>query len=58
MLVLSRRAGQAILIDGGIRIIVVQCDRGGVRLGIQAPDQTGVFREELLVDGPPTRDPR
>ena len=49
MLVLNRRTGEAIVMDGGIRVIVLQCDRRSVRLGIQAPDQTGIFREELLV---------
>lgn len=49
MLVLNRRLGQAIVMDGGIRVIVLQCDRQSVRLGIQAPDATGVFREELVL---------
>jgi hypothetical protein len=37
MLILGRREGDSILIDGGIRIVVVSCDRGGVRIGIEAP---------------------
>ena len=49
MLVLNRRAGEAIVMDGGIRVVVLQCDRRSVRLGIQAPEQTGIFREELVV---------
>jgi carbon storage regulator len=48
MLILSRKAGDAIVIDGGIRIVVVQCDRGGVRLGIEAPSDTTILRAELL----------
>ena len=50
MLVLNRRVGEAIVIDGGIRVIVLQCDRRSVRLGIQAPGETGIFREELLLE--------
>ena len=48
MLILSRKAGDAIVIDGGIRIVVVQCDRGGVRIGIEAPPETTILRAELL----------
>lgn len=49
VLVLNRRTGEAIVMDGGIRVIVLQCDRRTVRLGIQAPGETGIFREELVV---------
>jgi carbon storage regulator len=48
MLILSRKAGDAIVIDGGIRIVVVQCDRGSVRIGIEAPAQTTILRAELV----------
>ena len=53
MLVLNRRVGEAIVIDGGIRVIVLQCDRRSVRLGIQAPGETAIFREELVLDQMP-----
>jgi len=48
MLILSRKAGDAIVIDGGIRIVIVQCDRGGVRIGIEAPAETTILRAELV----------
>ena len=48
MLVLSRRPGDAILIDGGIRIVVLACDNRGVRIGIEAPAQIGIIREEIV----------
>lgn len=48
MLILSRKAGDAIVIDGGIRIVVVQCDRGTVRIGIEAPADLTILRAELL----------
>jgi carbon storage regulator len=48
MLILSRKPGDAIIIDGGIRIVVVQCDRGGVRIGIEAPSDVTILRAELL----------
>lgn len=47
MLILSRRPGEAILLDGGIRVVVVACDKRGVRLGIEAPAEVGIVREEL-----------
>ena len=49
MLVLSRRVGDSILLDGGIRIVVVSCDRGSVRLGIEAPPEVGIVRGELAI---------
>jgi len=48
MLILNRRPGEAIIIDGGIRIVVLQSDRRGVRLGFEAPDDTNIRREELV----------
>jgi len=47
MLILTRRAGEAILIDGGIRIVVLGIDGGGVRIGIEAPASVGIVREEV-----------
>lgn len=47
MLILSRKAGDAILIDGGIRIVVLASDSGGVRLGIEAPNSVAIVREEI-----------
>ena len=47
MLILGRRPGESILIDGGIRIVVVSCDRRGVRLGIDAPTSVGIVRGEI-----------
>lgn len=47
MLILSRKPGEAILIDGGIRVVVLASDGGGVRLGIEAPSSIGIVREEI-----------
>jgi carbon storage regulator len=48
MLILSRRPGDAIVIDGGIRIVVLASGQRCVRLGIEAPAQVGIVREEIL----------
>ncbi|NOT09146.1 MAG: carbon storage regulator [Gemmatimonadales bacterium] len=48
MLVLNRRPGEALQLGGGIRIVVLSSDRGGVRLGIDAPLAVSILREELV----------
>ena len=48
MLILNRRQGEEILIDGGIRIIVLSSDRRGARIGIEAPTSVNIQREELI----------
>jgi carbon storage regulator len=47
MLVLTRRLGQEIVIDGGIRITVLEVKGNQVRLGITAPPSVVVDREEV-----------
>jgi carbon storage regulator len=48
MLILSRRAGDAILVEGGIRIVIIACDRKGVRIGVEAPPDVSILREEIV----------
>jgi carbon storage regulator len=47
MLVLSRKVGESILISESIRVTVVQANNGHIRLGIDAPPEVIVLREEL-----------
>jgi carbon storage regulator len=47
MLVLTRKLNEEIVIDGNIRITVVEIKRGRVRLGITAPDSVRVDRQEV-----------
>jgi carbon storage regulator len=47
MLVLSRKRGEAIRIHDDIVVTVVQLGRGRVQLGIQAPADVTVNREEV-----------
>ena len=47
MLILTRKANEKIVIDGGITITVVRIKGNIVRLGIEAPRQTSVVRAEL-----------
>ena len=47
MLVLSRKVGERIWIGDEIAITVVRLTSGGVRIGIEAPNELAVVREEL-----------
>ena len=47
MLVLKRKAGEAIIIDGDIRVIILDVIDGRVKLGIEAPDDVNIVREEI-----------
>jgi len=51
MLVLSRKLNEKIVINGNITITVVKIDRNQVRLGIEAPGEIPVYREEILPIG-------
>jgi len=48
MLVLSRKLGEKIFIGDNICITVVDIDRGKIRLGIEAPREVAIYRQELL----------
>jgi carbon storage regulator len=48
MLVLSRKVNQAVIVSETITIRVLRIMGGKVRLGIEAPRQVPVFREELI----------
>jgi carbon storage regulator len=56
VLVLSRKLGEKILIGDSIVITVVDIDRGKIRLGIEAPRDVPIFRQELLPPDPHTPD--
>ena len=48
MLILTRKIDQAIVIQGNITIMVLGVERDRVKLGIQAPAEVAVLREELM----------
>ncbi|NBW65117.1 carbon storage regulator, partial [bacterium] len=50
MLILSRSEGDVIHIGDGVRLVVLSCDRKGVRLGIDAPRDVRILRGEIVVD--------
>ena len=51
MLVLSRKPGEKILIGDKISVTVVRIAPGVVRLGIDAPEDLPILREELNTGG-------
>ena len=48
MLVLSRKKGEAIMINRNVRIVVIDIEGAKVRLGIEAPKDVAIHREEVL----------
>ena len=47
MLILSRKLNESIVIDGRIVVKVLRIDKDTVKLGIQAPTELAVHREEV-----------
>ena len=47
MLVLSRKLNEKIIINGNIVVTIVKVDRNQVRIGIEAPEDVSIYREEI-----------
>ncbi len=47
MLVLSRKVGERVVIEGGIVVQVLEANGPRIRLGIEAPPDVTIWREEL-----------
>ncbi len=48
MLVLTRKAGESILVGDDIEIVVVEVTGEKIRIGIEAPENIGIVRKELV----------
>jgi len=48
MLVLSRKVGEKLVIDGNITVEVVKVQGNRITIGIQAPSEVKVLRGELM----------
>lgn len=48
MLILQRKPSEAVLIGDDIRIVILRSDGGGVRIGIEAPSEIPILREEIV----------
>ncbi len=47
MLVLSRKVGERIIIGDSVVLCILECERNRVRLGIEAPQEVRILREEV-----------
>ena len=47
MLILTRKKGQSVIIGNDIVVTVISDNGGKIRLGIDAPDNVSVHREEI-----------
>ncbi len=50
MLILTRKAGETITIGESIQIKVLSVKGGQVRIGIEAPREVSVNREEVVIE--------
>lgn len=54
MLVLSRKLNESIVIGNGITVTVVSVGRHRVKIGIEAPPEISILRQELLTATAPS----
>jgi carbon storage regulator len=54
MLVLSRKVGERVLIADGIVVQVLEVSGQRIRLGVEAPPEVSIWREELCGFSEPT----
>ena len=47
MLVLNRKEGESLIIDDNIKVVVLKVKGRQVKIGIQAPRDTKIAREEI-----------
>jgi len=57
MLVLSRKVNESIIIGDNIRLTLVSIRGHQVRIGIEAPPEVSIFREEIILEQRPIAAP-
>lgn len=50
MLVITRRAGESILLGDEIRIVILGVESDRIKIGIEAPQSTKILRAELMTE--------
>ena len=48
MLVLNRKEGEGVIIDDNIKVVVLKVKGRQVKIGIEAPKDTKIAREEII----------
>lgn len=48
MLILQRKKGESLILDGNIKVTVTEIGSDGVKLAIEAPKDVKILREELV----------
>lgn len=48
MLVLTRNVGEGVYIDNDVRVTVLDVNGGQVKIGVEAPKEIAVHREEIF----------
>ena len=51
MLVLTRKIGESIIIRDDIVVTIVEINKNQIKVGISAPNDVNIVREELLLRG-------
>jgi carbon storage regulator len=47
MLILSRKPGETVVIDGRIRVKIMRVEGDVVKIGIEAPSEVSIHRQEI-----------
>lgn len=55
MLVIRRRAGESLLIAGGIEVEILEIAHSQVKIGIRAPREVTILRREVHIAGEQNR---
>ncbi len=56
MLVLTRKEDESLVIGGNVKLTILSIKGGQVRVGIEAPREVSVHREELLAGSQSSRE--
>lgn len=49
MLILTRKPGESIYIGDGIKVVIVEIKGNQIRVGIEAPSDVRIYREEIYL---------
>ena len=50
MLIITRKEGESFYISGGIKVAILSINGRQIRVGVLAPDEATILREELMTD--------